>query len=91
MDFSVRTFNCLKKHNILTVGDLLQISEADLMQIRNFGKKSLTEVKEKLGTMGLSILGATDDDTAYADDDDETAAGDDDVDDEPVAVGTAEG
>jgi len=91
MDFSVRTFNCLKKHNILTVGDLLQISEADLMQIRNFGKKSLTEVKEKLGTMGLSILGATDDDTAYADDDDDSAGGDDESDDEPVAVGTAEG
>ncbi len=41
--------------------------------------------------MGLSILGATDDDTAYADDDEDSAAGEDDVDDEPVAVGTAEG
>jgi hypothetical protein len=61
------------------------------MQIRNFGKKSLTEVKEKLGTMGLSILGATDDDTAYADDDDDSAGGDDDSDDEPVTVGAVEG
>ena len=61
LDFSVRTYNCLKKANILTIGDLCQISESDLMQIRNFGKKSLTEVKEKLASLGLSVLGATDD------------------------------
>jgi len=79
LDFSVRTYNCLKKANVLTIGDLLQISESELMQIRNFGKKSLTEVREKLSSLGLSILGATDDDTAYADedeteDDDDAAA-----------------
>jgi DNA-directed RNA polymerase subunit alpha len=91
MDFSVRTFNCLKKHNVLTIGDLLQISEADLMQIRNFGKKSLTEVKEKLGAMGLSILGATDDDTAYGDDDEEAAGTEDDAESEPLATAAAEG
>ncbi len=72
LDFSVRTYNCLKKANVLTIGDLLQISESELMQIRNFGKKSLTEVREKLSSLGLTILGATDDDTAYGDDDDET-------------------
>ena len=66
----MRTYNCLKKANVLTIGDLLQISESELMQIRNFGKKSLTEVKEKLASLGLSILGATDDDTAYGDEDD---------------------
>ncbi len=70
LDFSVRTYNCLKKANILTIGDLLQISEAELMQIRNFGKKSLTEVKEKLASLGLTVLGATDDDGAYDEDDD---------------------
>jgi DNA-directed RNA polymerase subunit alpha len=79
LDFSVRTYNCLKKANVLTIGDLLQISEAELMQIRNFGKKSLTEVKEKLASLGLSVLGATDDDSSYDDDDstddDETPAG----------------
>lgn len=69
LDFSVRTYNCLKKANVLTIGDLLQISEAELMQIRNFGKKSLTEVKEKLASLGLSVLGATDDDSAYDDED----------------------
>lgn len=73
LDFSVRTYNCLKKANVLTISDLLQISEQELMQIRNFGKKSLTEVKEKLASLGLSVLGATDDDSAYEDEDDETA------------------
>lgn len=55
LDFSVRTYNCLKKANILTIGDLVQYSEADLMNIRNFGKKSLTEVREKLAMLGLSM------------------------------------
>lgn len=73
LDFSVRTYNCLKKANILTIGDLLQISESDLMQIRNFGKKSLTEVKEKLAALGLTILGATDGDHDDLSDDDDAA------------------
>ena len=55
LDFSVRTYNCLKKANVLTIGELTQISEVDLMNIRNFGRKSLTEVKEKLGQLGLSL------------------------------------
>lgn len=84
LDFSVRTYNCLKKANVLTIGDLLQISESELMQIRNFGKKSLTEVKEKLFSLGLSILGATDDDTAYGDDEEN------DDDDDAAASGADE-
>lgn len=55
LDFSVRTYNCLKKANILTIGELVQISEQDLMGIRNFGKKSLGEVKDKLAQLGLSL------------------------------------
>lgn len=55
LDFSVRTYNCLKKANVLTVGELTQISEVDLMNIRNFGRKSLTEVKEKLATLNLAL------------------------------------
>jgi DNA-directed RNA polymerase subunit alpha len=55
LDFSVRTYNCLKKAGILTVGELTLISELDLMNIRNFGRKSLTEVKEKLGAMSLQL------------------------------------
>jgi DNA-directed RNA polymerase subunit alpha len=73
LDFSVRTYNCLKKANILTVGELTQISEVDLMNIRNFGKKSLTEVKEKLSEMGLALKDS--DGAVYS-------GGDDDEDDE---------
>ncbi|GAB4463562.1 MAG: DNA-directed RNA polymerase subunit alpha [Armatimonadaceae bacterium] len=70
LDFSVRTYNCLKKANILTVGELTQISEVDLMNIRNFGKKSLTEVKEKLSQMGLSLKDSPEGEY-FGDDDDE--------------------
>ena len=55
LDFSVRTYNCLKKANILTIGELVQYNETDLMNIRNFGKKSLNEVKDKLAMLGLSL------------------------------------
>jgi DNA-directed RNA polymerase subunit alpha len=60
LDFSVRTYNCLKKANVLTIGELVQYSETDLMNIRNFGKKSLTEVKDKLAMLGLSLRNAKD-------------------------------
>ena len=66
LDFSVRTYNCLKKANILTINELVQYTENDLMQIRNFGKKSLTEVREKLGQLTLSLKGGT---TVNVDDD----------------------
>ncbi|MCC6485475.1 MAG: DNA-directed RNA polymerase subunit alpha [Armatimonadetes bacterium] len=55
LDFSVRTYNCLKKANVMTIGELVEKSEGDLMQIRNFGKKSLNEVKEKLQSLGQSL------------------------------------
>ncbi len=55
LDFSVRTYNCLKKANVLTIHELVQLTEADLMNIRNFGKKSLTEVTEKLESLNLSL------------------------------------
>ncbi len=55
LDFSVRTYNCLKKAQLLTLHDLTQISEVDLLNIRNFGRKSLTEVKEKLQELGLAL------------------------------------
>jgi len=59
LDFSVRTYNCLKKANILTVPDLVHYTENDLMQIRNFGRKSLTEVREKLTALGLILRGGS--------------------------------
>lgn len=80
LDFSVRTYNCLKKANILTIGELVQITEQDLMNIRNFGKKSLTEVKEKLAQLGLSLKGVSEDDTGAeseaGEDEDELEASD---------------
>jgi DNA-directed RNA polymerase subunit alpha len=55
LDFSVRTYNCLKKANILTIHELVQLTEADLMNIRNFGRKSLNEVRDKLESLNLSL------------------------------------
>lgn len=55
LDFSVRTYNCLKKAQLLTLHDMTQISEIDLLNIRNFGRKSLTEVKEKLHDLNLAL------------------------------------
>ncbi len=73
LDFSVRTYNCLKKANILTIPELTQYSENDLMQIRNFGRKSLTEVREKLGQLGATLKGGT---TVDLDDDESEIDGD---------------
>lgn len=55
MDFSVRTLNCLRKVGISTVGELIAHSESELMAIKNFGRKSLNEVKDKLAEMELSL------------------------------------
>lgn len=55
LDFSVRTFNCLKRGNINTVADLIQKSPSDLMKVRNMGKKSLDEIIKRLDSMGLSL------------------------------------
>jgi DNA-directed RNA polymerase subunit alpha len=55
LDLTVRSYNCLKREGIHTVGELVGRSEADLLDIRNFGAKSIDEVKAKLATMGLSL------------------------------------
>jgi len=55
LNLSVRSYNCLKREGINTVGDLMQKSEAELMDIRNFGQKSIDEVKSKLGELGLGL------------------------------------
>ncbi len=59
LDFSVRTMNCLRREGIATVGELVQRSENDLMAIRNFGRKSATEVRDKMASMGLKLAGDT--------------------------------
>lgn len=55
LDLSVRSYNCLKRAGINTVEELTRKTEEDMMKVRNLGKKSLQEVKEKLGTLGLSL------------------------------------
>ena len=55
IELSVRAANCLNNANIATVGELAQKTEADMLKYRNFGKKSLTEIKEKLVSLGLSL------------------------------------
>jgi len=55
MDLTVRSYNCLKREGIHTIGELVGRSEADLLDIRNFGQKSIDEVKTKLSGMGLQL------------------------------------
>lgn len=55
MDFGVRTYRCFKKSKIEKLGDIVNKTESELMNIRNFGKTSLKEVKEKLAKLGLSL------------------------------------
>ena len=55
LNLSVRSYNCLKREGINTVGDLVNKSEAELMDIRNFGQKSIDEVKAKLDELGLTL------------------------------------
>jgi DNA-directed RNA polymerase subunit alpha len=55
LDLTVRSYNCLKREGVHTVGELLARSEADLMDIRNFGAKSIDEVKAKLHSLGLAL------------------------------------
>src|ERR671924_656643 len=81
LDLTVRSYNCLKREGIHTVGELVSRSEADLLDIRNFGAKSIDEVKAKLASMGLALkdsppgfdpssvvqdFGADEDDQGYA-------------------------
>jgi DNA-directed RNA polymerase subunit alpha len=82
LDLTVRSYNCLKREGIHTVGELVSRSEADLLDIRNFGAKSIDEVKAKLVTMGMALKDsppgfdpglavdtyAEDDDQGYAED-----------------------
>lgn len=55
LDMTVRSYNCLKREGIHTVGELITRSEADLLDIRNFGAKSIDEVKVKLISLGLAL------------------------------------
>ena len=80
LQLTVRSYNCLKREGIHTVGELIGRSEQDLLDIRNFGSKSIDEVKAKLAEMGLAlkdspagfdpsaVLDSYDDDASFAED-----------------------
>jgi DNA-directed RNA polymerase subunit alpha len=55
IELSVRAANCLNNANITTVGQLAMKTEAEMLKYRNFGKKSLNEIKEKLASLSLSL------------------------------------
>jgi DNA-directed RNA polymerase subunit alpha len=82
LDLTVRSYNCLKREGIHTVGELISRSEADLMDIRNFGAKSIDEVKDKLASMNIALKDSPPgfDPSSYA------SAYDDDYDEEEDAI-----
>ncbi|MCJ1982061.1 DNA-directed RNA polymerase subunit alpha [Lactococcus piscium] len=55
LDLSVRSYNCLKRAGINTVADLTDMSEPEMLKVKNLGRKSLVEVKDKLDSLGLSL------------------------------------
>jgi DNA-directed RNA polymerase subunit alpha len=55
LELSVRSYNCLKNANIQTIGELVCKTEAEMLKTKNFGRKSLNEIKEILGSMGLGL------------------------------------
>jgi DNA-directed RNA polymerase subunit alpha len=60
LELSVRSYNCLKNANITTIRELVQKSEQEMLKTKNFGRKSLNEIKEILTAMGLSLGMRTD-------------------------------
>jgi DNA-directed RNA polymerase subunit alpha len=55
LELSVRSYNCLKNADIKSIRDLVQKSESEMLKTKNFGRKSLNEIKEILSEMGLSL------------------------------------
>ena len=55
LELSVRSYNCLKRANINTIGELMLKSEDDMIKVRNLGKKSLDEVEQKLLALGVAL------------------------------------
>src|SRR5436309_385782 len=68
LELSVRSYNCLKNANIRTIRELVQKTEAEMLKAKNFGRKSLNEIKEILHTMGLSLGMRVDQPTAASQD-----------------------
>ena len=55
MDLSARSLNCLRKANIVYVGELIQKTDEELLNLENFGKRSLMETKDRLTELGLGL------------------------------------
>ena len=55
LELSVRSANCLQNANIRYIGELVQRTESEMLKTKNFGRKSLNEIKEMLGTMSLEL------------------------------------
>ena len=55
LELSVRSYNCLKNADIKTIGDLVSKNESEMLKTKNFGRKSLNEIKDILAEMGLSL------------------------------------
>ena len=55
LELSQRTYNCLKRSQITKVGQILEMSEDELLSLRNFGQKSLSELRDKLESLGVSL------------------------------------
>lgn len=70
LDLSVRSYNCLKRAGINTVGDLIQKNEEEMMRVRNLGRKSLKEVIQKLRERGLDLKRSYDSESSFLDDTD---------------------
>lgn len=77
LDLSVRSYNCLKRAGINTVGDLTQKNEEEMMRVRNLGRKSLKEVVQKLREIGLDLRRSYDMDSSYLEDDENEEETDD--------------
>ena len=66
LELSVRSYNCLKNANIRTIGELVIKTEVEMLKTKNFGRKSINEIKEILSEMGLSLGMRGDDDESAA-------------------------
>lgn len=82
LDLSVRSYNCLKRAGIHTVGELAQKTEEEMMRVRNLGRKSLKEVVQKLREIGLDLRRSYDAEYDFSDDFDEEDSNDDDSSDD---------
>ncbi len=80
LDLSVRSYNCLKRAGINTVGELTQKTEEEMMRVRNLGRKSLKEVVTKLREIGLDLRRSYDSDYDYTEELDEDADASEDLD-----------